>query len=131
MTDPVDVMARTLWGEARGERRAGMEAVAAVIMNRVRHPRRWPHTVPGVAHQAWQFSAWNKNDPNRRKLLAVTERDAQFRTALEVAREAVSGRLKDPTGGADHYHARHVRPRWANQNKITARIGQHIFYRLA
>ncbi|MEO1276409.1 MAG: cell wall hydrolase, partial [Pseudomonadota bacterium] len=35
------------------------------------------------------------------------------------------------TGKATHYHATHVRPRWASKLVRTARIGDHIFYRPA
>ena len=128
----IDILARTIWGEARGEGIRGMEAVASVIMNRVFHRRRWPNTVQGVAKQRAQFSAWNKNDPNRPRMLAVTDDDLQFRQAIEIAQRAVAGILPDQTNGADHFHATSIAtPRWARGSKPVARIGRHIFYRLA
>lgn len=39
----IDVLARTLWGEARGEGSTGMEAVASVILNRVEVAKRRGH----------------------------------------------------------------------------------------
>lgn len=123
----VDVLARTLWGEARSEGVIGMRAVAAVIMNRAADSR-WPDALADVALQAWQFSAWNANDPNRDRMLRVTEADPQFRLALDIAREAVEGRLVDPTGGANHYFADYIaRPSWARTMTETTRIGRHIF----
>lgn len=123
----VDVLARTLWGEARGEGARGMEAVASVIMNRVRSPR-FPGTVEGVCKQPWQFSSWNANDPNLPALLAVTASDANFKRALSIAERAVNGRLVDPTRGALHYYANWIaEPAWARGATVTARIGQHIF----
>ena len=106
-----------------------MEAVASTIMNRVA-ARRWANDVVGVIRQPRQFSALNKNDPNLPRLLRVTERDEQFRQALRIAGKAMAGTLLDRTNGADHYHERSIRPRWADENRITARIGRHIFYRL-
>lgn len=130
-SDPVDVLARTLWGEARGEGREGMHAVANVIMNRVKHPKRWHNDVVGVCQAPKQFSCWNKSDPNRAKLLAVTAYDPQFRIALEIAQAAVDGELEDITKGADHYHTHAVSPSWSRGQEPVAMIGNHRFFRLS
>src|SRR3546814_9887201 len=60
--DPVDLLARTIWGEARGEPVRGMEAVAAVVMNRVARPGWWGRTVASVCTKAYQFACWNEDD---------------------------------------------------------------------
>lgn len=131
----VDVLARTLWGEARGETVRGIEAVAAVVVNRVRAarapggPRWWGVDIVSVCRAPFQFSCWNKNDPNRAKLLAVTEADPVFAICRRIAARAVSGALPDPTGGATHYHARSILPRWAEGKPACAEIGRHLFYR--
>ncbi len=131
----IDVMARTLWGEARGENRIGMEAVACVIMNRVHLAQRrggmwWGHDVFSVCQKPYQFSCWNKDDPNRPKLLAVTTADPRFRVAMDIARRAVTLGLNDMTMGADHYHTRAVKPKWSKGRTPCALIGQHVFFRL-
>lgn len=131
----VEVLARTLWGEARNQGSAGMQAVAAVILNRVATARRlggywWGNTILQVCHKPYQFSCWNKTDPNYRRLLAVTEADLYFATALRIARRARLGFIVDPTYGADHYHARHILPEWAKGRCPTNIIGQHVFYKL-
>ncbi len=131
----IDVLARTLWGEARGEGKGGMEAVAAVILNRVAVAKRmggywWGNNIIQVCQKPYQFSCWNKSDPNFRRVAAVTEDDMHFATALRVARRAKLGFLTDPTYGATHYHARHVMPDWAKSKKPCAVIGRHIFYTL-
>lgn len=135
----IDVLARTLWGEARGEGKAGMEAVACVILNRVEIARKlhgywWGNNIMQVCQKPFQFSCWNKSDPNFRKLTSVTENDIYFATALRVARRAVLGFVKDPTYGATHYHARNLTgnsaPDWAKGQKPTAVIGRHVFYHL-
>lgn len=132
----VDILARTLWGEARGEGKAGMEAVVMVILNRVEIARKaggfwWGNSVIEVCRKPYQFSCWNKDDPNMPKLLSVGEDNPYFVTALRVARRALLGFLKDPTKGATHYHARNVQPYWAKGQRPVAVVGRHIFYRLA
>ncbi len=129
----VDTLARTLWGEARGEPVRGIEAVAAVVVNRVRVAERkgghwWGASVIGVCRKPWQFSCWNEGDPNRPKLLAVTASDPVFATCLRVARRAVTGLLPDPTGGATHYHHVRIHPSWARGHTPCAEIGRHLFY---
>jgi N-acetylmuramoyl-L-alanine amidase len=130
-----DILARTLWGEARGEGTAGMQAVAAVVLNRVARAHEkggawWGEDVISVCLKPWQFSCWNRADPNYRVLSAVGPGDPYFRNALLVARAALAGRLRDPTGGATHYHAAGVRPDWARGARPTATIGRHVFYSL-
>ena len=131
----IDVMARTLWGEARSEGQQGMEALASVILNRANHAKRegsfwWGNTIIQVCQKPYQFSCWNKSDPNFKKLTAVTTDDMHFATALRVARRAVLGMVKDKTGGATHYHTIDILPFWAKNQKPTTRIGRHIFYKL-
>lgn len=130
-----DVLARTLWGEARGQGAEGMSAVANVVMNRVRLAQQkggywWGDTVVAVCQKPYQFSCWNRSDPNFKKLQAVDEGDLYFATALRLARRAVIGRLPDATEGATHYHAAGISPFWARGEKPCAVIGAHIFYKL-
>ena len=130
MSDPVDVVARTLWGEARGEGRAGMEAVAAVISNRVHNPRWWGQDWVTVCKHPWQFSCWNLSDPNLAKITVVNGSDPTFVTATLVAENAINGRLADSTGGADSYYALGTpEPAWAAIAVHTVTIGRHAFYR--
>ncbi|BAE51216.1 cell wall hydrolase [Paramagnetospirillum magneticum] len=124
----VDVVARTIWGEARGEGVTGMTAVANVIANRVAHPGWWGRGWRGVCLAPYQFSAWNANDPNLVKLSTVTTADPSFAAAVEIAAGAVYGTLADVTGGATHYHTLNIHPAWADELTQTARIGSHVFY---
>jgi N-acetylmuramoyl-L-alanine amidase len=133
--DEIDVLARTLWGEARGEGVAGMQAVALVVINRVAIARRrggywWGGDVIAVCRKPFQFSCWNRSDPNRARLAGVDESDMHFATAIRIARRAMLGFLKDETNGATHYHARGITPDWARDRQACATIGRHIFYRL-
>jgi N-acetylmuramoyl-L-alanine amidase len=132
----IDTLARTLWGEARGEGTDGMQAVAHVILNRVAVAQRhgkywWGNNIIQVCQKPYQFSCWNRSDPNFKKLLAVDEQDLHFATALRLARRAVIDALgEDITNAATHYHADSITPYWAKNEAISARIGKHIFYAL-
>ena len=133
--DAIDILARTIWGEARGEPLKGQEAIAAVVLNRVEAARRrpnhwWGATVAEVCRKRHQFSCWNEDDPNRAKLMQVEPGDPIFATCLRIARRAHAGVLADPTRGATHYHARATEPFWAKGKAPTAEIGGHLFYRL-
>lgn len=128
--DTIDILARTLWGEARGESLRGRQAVCWVIVNRanLRLPR-FGLSIAEVCQKPYQFSCWNPGDPNRRKLQQVTTADTAFRECLEIARAAIAARLPaDPTKGSRHYHAAGVEPNWAAGKTPAARIGRHLFY---
>ncbi|HPQ50310.1 MAG TPA: cell wall hydrolase [Alphaproteobacteria bacterium] len=132
----LDTLARTIWGEARGEGVAGMEAVAMVILNRVAVAQRhggywWGNSVIDVCRKAYQFSCWNKQDPNLPRLLSVGKDNLYFVTATRVAQRALLGFLKDQTKGATHYHERSISPKWAVGQHPCAVIGRHLFYKLA
>ena len=129
----IDVLARTLWGEARGEGTAGMTAVAHVVLNRVaiaedRAGYWWGNNIIQVCQKPYQFSAWNRSDPNFKKLQDVEKSDLHFATALRLAVEGTLG--DDPTDAATHYHAAGITPYWAEGEKPSAVIGRHIFYQL-
>lgn len=132
-----DILARTIWGEARGEPLKGMQAIANVVLNRVAIADGngghywWGHDIVTVCLKPWQFSCWNKNDPNRKKLEKLSaDKDRSFQLCLQIAEKAVSGCLLDVTGGADHYHTRYINPFWAKNEVPTTTIGDHLFYKL-
>lgn len=127
-SEEIDITARTLWGEARGEGTTGMQAVANVIRNRVNGLKWFGSTFKEVCLKPRQFSAWE--DLNRPKMLAVDTSNPQFRQAVEIAKKAVAGTLPDITNGANHYHAVNVKPSWADTKKLTVIIGNHAFYKL-
>jgi N-acetylmuramoyl-L-alanine amidase len=126
----IDTLARTIWGEARNQGVNGMAAVAAVIINRVKHPGWWGSGITGVCRAPMQFSCWNESDPNRAKLIRVDREDTRFVEASTIAELAAKKLLVDPTGGANHYHTHSVHPKWARGEEPTVIIGDHRFYRL-
>lgn len=131
----IDVLARTIFGEARGEPIEGMEAVANVVLNRVRVATKkgtywWGNNIIAVCQKPYQFSCWNRSDPSYQRLINVTGSNIHFATCLRIARRAVIGALKDNTNGATHYHADYVSPYWARGEAPVKTVGRHIFYRL-
>lgn len=124
----LDVLARTLWGEARGEGEAGMCAVASVILNRAARPGWWGRSVAEICLKPHQFSCWLPGDPNRDAMLAVDGSDPQFRLAQRIAAAALAGGLTDATGGATHYHAAGIAPAWIRGRAPERIIGRHLFY---
>jgi N-acetylmuramoyl-L-alanine amidase len=133
----IDVLARTLYGEARSETRQGMEAVAHVILNRVAQAEKssgqfwWGNDIVSVCQTPYQFSCWNPGDPNRPKLMAVTANNKKFATCLRVARRTVYGQLGvDITHGANHYHTTAVAPKWSLEKTPIAKFGTHVFFKL-
>jgi|TARA_R110000751_G_C13791630_1_gene482217 spore germination cell wall hydrolase CwlJ-like protein len=128
VSQQVDILARTIWGEARGEGAQGMQAVANVVMNRANNPGWWGHDVITVCLADKQFSAWNLNDANYSKIQTVNASDASFALALQIAGRAVAGTLPDITGGATHYHTAAVNPFWDDAMTYLGAIGRHLFY---
>jgi spore germination cell wall hydrolase CwlJ-like protein len=129
-TRDVDILARTIWGEARGEGKLGREGIAAVVLNRLKRgqPDRFGATIADVCLTPQQFSCWNSDDPNLAKLKRVDETDRHFRACIEIAERAVKGVLLDLTKGSDHYHTISVSPEWAKEKQPAVVIGVHKFY---
>jgi N-acetylmuramoyl-L-alanine amidase len=131
--DAVDILARTLWGEARGELvKVGVgvrayEAIAEVVINRTTRrqgdgrPWWWGGDVVSVCRKPFQFSCWNANDPNLPKLVAVGPEDHAFRVARNVAARFVDSGATNHTGGATHYYSVAIsEPDWARKGQFTA-----------
>jgi hypothetical protein len=89
--DDLSVMARTVFGEARGEPYQGRLAVAHVILNRVRAGGWFGASVSEVCLKRWQFSCWNPGDPNRARLFQVELDDRDLLDCSRACLEAVSG----------------------------------------
>jgi len=125
--DPTTCLARTVYFEARDDGQAGMAAVAAVVMNRVRHPD-FPDDVCAVVREGGetppcQFTWWcdgKSDEADDQELWAL---------ALDVARQALSGEAADPTGAALFFHHREVEAPYHEERELVAEIGSHLFYR--
>lgn len=130
MRNSVDLMARTMWGEARSEGVEGMRAVGHVIKNRNDKKTYFGKSIVEVITHDKHFSAWNVGDPNRAKMLAVDDSDPLFRDALALAKGIIDGVLEDITEGADHYYASFISPPyWVKDMQFIKQIRNHLFYR--
>lgn len=125
MIDDIDILARTLHGEAKANNIADAEAIASVVMNRCRYPN-WPSSPAKVCQQPWQFSCWNTNDPNRERILNA--KGAWFDTCVDIATRAVNGAVTDMTATSTHYHTRNVKPFWSKGKQPVFETDGHLFF---
>ena len=127
----IDLFARVLYGEARGEPDEGKIAIANVVMNRVNNPCWWGKDLYSVLKKPYQFSCLNDNDPNLPIIMSVTEDNPVFDRCLDIAKQAFSNKLPDITKGANSYYAKSIAaPKWTVGLTPTAEIGNHIFYNM-
>jgi N-acetylmuramoyl-L-alanine amidase len=126
-----ELLARCIWGEARGESIRGKLAVAHVVLNRVKAKPSYGRSIKEVVLRASQFSCFNENDPNLMKILSLNSSNPDLAYCRAVAEIALLADSPDPTGGASHYHAAQVKPLWAGSPQMTflCKIGNHLFYR--
>lgn len=111
----VALLARLIYGEARGESYVGQVAVGAVVMNRIKSAS-FPNTMAGVIYQSYAFTAVNDGQIN------LTP-DA---TAKKAAQDAMNG--WDPTYGAIYYYNPAIATSsWIFSRKTTVTIGNHVF----
>ena len=111
----VNLLARAIYGEARGEPYTGQVAVGAVIMNRVRSSK-FPNTIAGVIYQSGAFDAVADGQIN------LTP-DA---TAKKAAQDALNG--WDPSYGAIYYfNPSTATNKWIWSRPMTVTIGKHRF----
>ncbi|MGV3579140.1 cell wall hydrolase [Brevundimonas sp.] len=114
--------------EAALESTEGQEAVAQVILNRVRDPN-YPNTVCGVVFEGAERNTGCQFSFTCDGALAQVPVGWAWNRARVVAERALSGYVATKVGTATHYHADYVHPWWApTLGKIT-QIGAHIFYR--
>jgi len=124
-----EIVARTLYGEARGEGYLGQQGVCNVIFNRAAKPGWWGTNPRDCALHPYQFSCWNNSDPNRSKIVAVTPEDSIYAQCYDIAGLAFSGQLDDITSGADSYQVIGTNARWAVGLNPCAIIGKQEFYK--
>ncbi len=133
--DDIDVLARTIWGEARGEGNLGLVAVGWTIRNRVFDGKAkswWGEGYRGVCTKAWQYSSWNDNDPNSKFLKGDKPIPSnEYERCKAAAIAVVTGTSSDPTDGATHYYARSMKvaPKWTAGAYQTCIIGNHFFFK--
>jgi spore germination cell wall hydrolase CwlJ-like protein len=113
-------LAKVVVHESGNQPRAGQLAVAQVVMNRVNDPRgRFGRTICGVIMQRGQFFNVHAYNPPR---------DARWRRALEVAREARHGLSDQVMNGALFFHSASASVSFRGRQRI-GRLAGHVFYR--
>ena len=111
----VNLLAKAIYGEARGEPYTGQVAVGAVIMNRVKSSR-FPNTISGVIYQSGAFDAVSDGQINLNP-------DS---TAKKAAQDALNG--WDPSYGAIYYfNPSTATNKWIWSRPLTVTIGKHRF----
>ena len=120
-----EIFSKTIYGEARGESLAGQEAVANVILNRVKmnliQPMWWGKNIREVC--------WNHNDVNYKILKSDLSENPVYQICQRIVKRALAGVLTDNTNGATHYHTIECHPLWARHLIPCAQIGNHLFYK--
>lgn len=114
-TGNVYLLARIIYGEARGEPYKGQVAIGAVVLNRVRSAS-FPNTIAGVIYQRGAFDAVSDGQINL----------APDATAVRAARDALNG--WDPTNGClFYYNPRTATSKWMLSRPVLLMIGNHAF----
>ena len=121
-------MAQAIYYEAAREPLKGQQAVAQVVLNRMRHPA-YPKSVCGVVFQgAARVTGCQFTFTCDGSLRWAPQADL-WRRAEDVARKALAGYVDKDVGSATHYHASYVAPYWAPTLVKMTQVGAHIFYR--
>ena len=111
----VNLLARLIYGEARGETYTGQVAVGAVVLNRVKSSK-FPNTISGVIYQSGAFDAVSDGQINM----------APDSTAKKAAQDAING--WDPSYGAIYYfNPSTATNKWIWSRPMTVTIGKHRF----
>jgi hypothetical protein len=121
-------MTQAIYYEAAREPVRGQEAVAQVVLNRVRHPA-YPKSICGVIYQGSARPTGCQFTFTCDGALRWTPQPALWRQAQDVAKRALAGFVDKDVGSATHYHAAYVIPYWAPTLVKMTQVGQHIFYR--
>lgn len=116
-TSNVQLIARAINGEARGEPYEGQVAVGAVILNRVKSSQ-FPNSIAGVIYQEGAFTAVSDGQIN----VPIDEGS----TVYKAAKDAMNG--WDPTGGCIYYfNPNTATNKWIWSRPQVKTIGKHIF----
>lgn len=136
---PIRLMALTIYGEARGESRAGKIGVGSVILERVDH-RDWDgNTIHDVCLMPFQFSCFLPNDPNFHALKLIAEnwnekltRSKDLRDCFNVAAGLINKTIdrvpEIARAHATQYKTTTCKAAWADKMKWICTVGRHSFY---
>ncbi len=123
------LLAMCVYGESRSEPYEGKLSIAHVVMNRVKEQSWYGKTVKEVLLKPYQFSCFDRRDPNYKKLFHPTP-DA-WKQCFKAAWNAYSELSEDPTLGANHYCRHDIEPPWKQAMELKKRIGNHEFFKVS
>jgi len=132
--EPDDMLlALCIYGEARGEPLLGKLAVGLVVRNRVQNRQ---STYREIILEPYQFSCFNKDDPNYQKIMRIADTpDDQrhaipfFHDCLLVANAVIDG-IEDFTNGAEFFYAHYIpAPKWIAGMHFCGQWGHHLFWK--
>jgi hypothetical protein len=124
----IHCMTQAIYYEAAREPLRGQQAVAQVVLNRMRHPA-YPKSVCGVVFQGAARATGCQFTFTCDGSLRWAPQADLWRRAEGVAKKALAGYVDKDVGSATHYHATYVAPYWAPTLVKMAQVGAHIFYR--
>src|SRR5689334_9385087 len=97
--DDLDLMTRTVMGEAADQPDVGQSAVAHVILNRLKGGQ-WGNTVPAVVLAPNQFEPWQTR---AKELRGYDPNSPAYQRTRAIVESAANGQSPDPTGGMTHF----------------------------
>ncbi len=124
------LLARMIYGESRNCSKNERIAVAYSVINRVNDRKKWNgENIKDVILKPWQYSCFNKNDVNLKKLKNPNKKI--FEDCLEIAGEVLEGKYSELNKGQTHYfNPKVVKPKWADKlEKVDFEKTKHEFYR--
>lgn len=142
--DDKQLMALTIYGEARGESEEGKIAVGSVILERVDH-REWDgDTIQEVCLMPYQFSCFLPADPNYSALKLIAQdweakylRAHDLQDCYHIACEMIVGQIPRTPEIAETHACQYLTtalrkskacPKWINNMKLVVTVGAHEFY---
>ena len=130
-----NIIARTLYAEARNDGKVGMEAVASVIYNRAKGNK---DNFTKACLKPKQFSCWNKftkeeADPKNFKVKIPSsvnknkKNEALWKEAMQIVADMLNGTFKPTTTANMYFNPQKCSPKWANELTDVKMIGSHKF----
>lgn len=121
-------LTQAVYYEAALEPDEGQQAVAQVVLNRVRDPN-YPGSICGVVYQGAERATGCQFTFTCDGSLARAPVGWAWSRAQRAAQKALAGEVALRVGSSTHYHADYVRPWWAPSLTKVSQVGAHVFYR--
>lgn len=123
----INIIAATIFDEAKGEKLIGRKAIASVINNRTKW-KKYKNNPVLVCIAKFQFSGWNKGYINVD--LKSKQHQQIWKECQELAKQIINGKFKSIIDSNHYYNPKLANPKWGNKMKNVKIIGNHKFGRL-